>query len=87
MLPLTDFNCQNLCKFIYKLSEHATSPFMMMSFSPVGPMSVLANLLKKAISLLSMEVVLLSIMASALIRLVKEVFGAGEEEEALLSLI
>ena len=25
MLPLTDFNCQNMCKFIYKLSEHATT--------------------------------------------------------------
>ena len=24
VLPLIDFNCQNLCKFIYKLSEHAT---------------------------------------------------------------
>ena len=24
VLPLTDFNCQNLCKFIYKLSEHVT---------------------------------------------------------------
>ena len=25
VLPLIDFNCQNLHKFIYKLSEHATS--------------------------------------------------------------
>ena len=25
VLPLTDFNCQNLRKFIYKLSEHATT--------------------------------------------------------------
>ena len=24
VLPLIDFNCQNLHKFIYKLSEHAT---------------------------------------------------------------
>ena len=25
VLPLIDFNCQNLRKFIYKLSEHATA--------------------------------------------------------------
>ena len=25
VLPLIDFNCQNLRKFIYKLSEHATT--------------------------------------------------------------
>ena len=28
MLPLTDFNCQNMCKFIYKLSEHVTAAEM-----------------------------------------------------------
>ena len=27
VLPLIDFNCQNLRKFIYKLSEHATTSF------------------------------------------------------------
>ena len=25
VLPLIDFNCQNLHKFIYKLSEHVTA--------------------------------------------------------------
>ena len=29
VLPLIDFNCQNMCKFIYKLSEHATTAVIM----------------------------------------------------------
>ena len=44
VLPLTDFNCQNLCKFIYKLSECVTAlqkqaPYELLSTSPPESLS------------------------------------------------
>ena len=69
-----------------KFSLVVLSLFITMSFPPPGPMSMLANLLKKAISLVSTEVMSLLMMVSVLIGPVMDVFGVKEEEAWLLLL-